>query len=261
MTKELTVTNTMLDFTRAEVVQTVKATVGRDLTDAELALFIEHCKATRLNPYKREVWAIKAGGRLQVMTGINGFLSIANNHPMFDGMEVEVDDDQKPTKATCKVYRKDRRFPAVGVALLKEYGKDTPIWRQMPRVMLTKVAKSIAIREAFPMELNGLYSEEEMPLNFAAPADVEPEATELDIIYCYNLQLIDDDKHEAAIKLLEQAGGKFLGGLIWSSPKPIKKLARATMSEKEIIELVKHLHEIGNQTEPIEPDPDDPRTM
>jgi phage recombination protein Bet len=250
-----------LDFTQREVLNTIKATVAKDLTDAELALFIEHCKGTRLNPYKKEVWAIKAGGRLQVMTGIAGFLAIANNHPMFDGMEVEVDNDEKPTKATCRVYRKDRKFPAVGVALLKEYGKDTPIWRQMPRVMLTKVAKSIAIREAFPMELNGIYTEEEMPTNFAAPVEVKTEVTVVDTSYCYNLSLIDHHKHEAAIELLKQEGGRLLFGLIWSSSKPIQKLARAAMSEEEITKFVEHLQEIGDQIEPIEPDRDDPRTI
>jgi hypothetical protein len=104
------------------------------------------------------------------MTGINGFLTIANNHQMFDGMEILVDNDEKPTKAVCKVYRKDRKYPSEGVALLKEYGKDTPIWKQMPRVMLTKVAKSIALREAFPQELAGLYTQEEMPTEFAVPS-------------------------------------------------------------------------------------------
>jgi hypothetical protein len=104
------------------------------------------------------------------MTGINGFLTIANNHAMFDGMEILVDNDEKPSKAVCKVYRKDRKYPSEGVALLKEYGKDTPIWRQMPRVMLTKVAKSIALREAFPQELAGLYTQEEMPTEFAVPS-------------------------------------------------------------------------------------------
>ena len=149
-----------LDFNDKSLIATLKATVAQGLTDQEFTLFAEHCKSTGLNPFKKDVWAIKAGNRLQIMTGINGFLAIANSHPQFDGMQVEVDNDEKPTKAICRVYRKDRKFPAEGVALMKEYGKDTPIWRQMPRVMLTKVAKSIAIREAFPQELNGLYTAE-----------------------------------------------------------------------------------------------------
>ena len=161
--------NELIDYNNATMIHTLKATVAQGLNEPEFRLFAEHCKSTGLNPFKKEVWAIKAGGRLQVMTGINGFLAIANNHPEFDGMETEVDNDSNPTKAICRVYRKDRRFPSEGIALMKEYGKDTPIWRQMPRVMLTKVAKSIALREAFPQELNGLYTAEEMPAEFDVP--------------------------------------------------------------------------------------------
>ena len=158
-----------INYDDNRMIHTLKATVAQGLSEPEFRLFAEHCKSTGLNPFKKEVWAIKAGGRLQVMTGINGFLAIANNHPQFDGMETEVDNDNQPTKAICRVYRKDRRFPSEGIALMKEYGKDTPIWRQMPRVMLTKVAKSIALREAFPQELNGLYTAEEMPSEYDVP--------------------------------------------------------------------------------------------
>ena len=168
MTNEMTITQGLaIDFANREVVATLKATVAIGLNEPEFRLFVDYCKSTGLNPFKKEVWAIKAGGRLQIMTGINGFLTIANNNPAFDGMEVTVDDDENPTKAVCKVYRKDRKYPSEGVALIKEYYKKTPIWDQMPRVMLTKVAKSIGLREAFPQQLGGLYTQEEMPAEYA----------------------------------------------------------------------------------------------
>lgn len=153
-----------------EMLHTLRNTVAPGLTDSEFALFAEIVKSTGLNPVTKEVWAIKAGGRLQLMTGINGFLRIANSHPMFDGMEVEFEkDEDRIVAATAKVYRKDRRFPAVATAFMAEYGKPTPIWKQMPSVMLAKCAKSLAIREAFVQELGGLYTQEEMPAEFAPP--------------------------------------------------------------------------------------------
>ena len=153
-----------------EMLNTLRNTVAPGLTDSEFTLFAEIVKSTGLNPVTKEVWAIKAGGRLQLMTGINGFLRIANSHPMFDGMEVEFDKDgDRIVAATAKVYRKDRRFPAVATAFMAEYGKPTPIWKQMPSVMLAKCAKSLAIREAFVQELGGLYTQEEMPAEFAPP--------------------------------------------------------------------------------------------
>lgn len=171
MTNEVTITQGLaIDYANREVVQTLKATVAQGLNEPEFRLFVDYCKSTGLNPFKKEVWAIKAGGRLQIMTGINGFLTIANKNPMFDGLECTVDDDENPTKAICKVYRKDRKYPSEGVAMIKEYYKKTPIWDQMPRVMLTKVAKSIALREAFPQELGSLYAQEEMPPEYRAPS-------------------------------------------------------------------------------------------
>ena len=153
-----------------EMLHALRNTVAPGLTDSEFALFAEIVKSTGLNPVTKEVWAIKAGGRLQLMTGINGFLRIANSHPMFDGMEVEFEKDgDRIVAATAKVYRKDRRFPAVATAFMAEYGKPTPIWKQMPSVMLAKCAKSLAIREAFVQELGGLYTQEEMPAEYAPP--------------------------------------------------------------------------------------------
>lgn len=173
MSKELAVTNSL------EMLQALRNTVAPGLTEPEFVLFAEMCRATGLNPATKEIWAIKAGGRLQLMTGINGFLKIANSHPQFDGMEVTFEWDGKQLiSSTVKVYRKDRRFPSVATAYWNEYAKQTPIWRSMPTVMLSKCAKSLAIREAFINELGGLYTAEEMPSSFAAPRPQAPEGME-----------------------------------------------------------------------------------
>jgi len=236
MTKEVSIiNNNLIDYNDASVVETLKQTVAINLSHAEFLLFTHHCKSTGLNPFKREVWAIKAGSRLQVMTGINGFLQIANDHPMYDGMTIEVDSDERPTKAVCKVYRKDRKYPSEGVALLKEYHKDTPIWKQMPRVMLTKVAKSIALREAFPQQLNGLYTQEEMPGEYAEqPAVTVPvEITKPDLFH-YDLSKIEESKHQVAIGLLDGCKASMNEINVWTSPVQIKKLQRALMTSEEV---------------------------
>lgn len=164
MSNDLAVKTTSIDM-----LATLRDTVAPGLTNAEFLLFSEMVKATNLNPITKEIWAIKAGGRLQVMTGINGFLKIANSHPQFDGMEVSFEWDEKNLiSSTAKVYRKDRRFPSVATAYLSEYGKQTPIWKSMPTIMLSKCAKSLAIREAFIAEVGGLYTQEEMPSEYAA---------------------------------------------------------------------------------------------
>jgi len=163
-----------LDLSSKEVLNTIRTTVAHGATDAEFAMFIEFCKSTRLNPFKKEIWFIKARDRVQMMTGINGFYTIANNHPAYDGMEevtFETDEKGKLISATAKAWRKDRRFPSIGTAYMSEYAGTSPIWQQKPRMMLAKVAESIALRKAFPQELNGLYTQEEMPAEYSgAPA-------------------------------------------------------------------------------------------
>ena len=97
-------------------------TVAKGATEAEFQMFLEFCKSTGLNPFKKEIWFIKTGAGVQMMTGINGFLSIANNHPQFDGMTVKIDEqDGKLVSATCTVYRKDRKYPSEATVYYSEY--------------------------------------------------------------------------------------------------------------------------------------------
>jgi phage recombination protein Bet len=239
MTQELATIN----YGAPEIVRTLKETVAQGLTDSEFKLFAEHCKSTGLNPFKKEVWAIKAGGRLQIMTGIGGYLAIANKHPEFDGMVVTVDNDEKPTKAICLVYRKDRKYPSEGVALISEYRKETPIWKSMPRVMLTKVAKSIALREAFPQEFNGIYTEEEMPAEYSAKAVPEAapqpqQAKQPEVMtatHYYNLASVPVEKQDAAIAILKAASAEQVTLDSWKSPVEIKKLAAFKTASLEAV--------------------------
>lgn len=181
-----------LDYSDSETLKVLKMTIAHDATDAEFKMFVEFCKSTGLNPYKKEIWFIKTKekrftdkrtgeqvvvpAKVQMMTGINGFYAIANDHPHYDGMEeVEfqyADNAKYPLEAKAKVWRKDRRFPSVGIARWDEYfpGASTGkpgIWETKPFMMLSKVAESIALRKAFPQELNGLYTQEEMPAEYA----------------------------------------------------------------------------------------------
>jgi len=177
---------TTLDYNDNKVLQTIQETIAVEATPPELQMFIQFCQSTGLNPLKKEVWFIKTkgytrkdgskvDGKVQIMTGINGFYSIANNHPQYDGMEeVEFGENEKGEIiwAKAKVWRKDRRFPSVGVADWAEFfpgttEKGNSLWETKPRVMLAKVAESIALRKAFPQELNGMYTAEEMPAEYA----------------------------------------------------------------------------------------------
>ena len=182
----------IINYDDSAMLRTIKTTVAKGATDEEFHMFVQLAKSTGLNPFKREIWFIKTKSQAQIMTGINGFYSIANNHPQYDGIEVDTEfKDGKPFCSVASVYRKDRSRPSVAKAYWSEYGKSHGNWQTMPRVMLEKCAESMALRKAFPQELNGLYTSEEMPAKFdkenavtverkAEPAvvDVPPEPLE-----------------------------------------------------------------------------------
>lgn len=154
----------VINYTDPEIITLLKQTVARGTTDAEFALFVQQCKATGLNPFKKEIWCIKTKDQLQLMTGINGYYEIANRHPAFDGIETEtIEEGGRLVKAVARVYRKDRSRPTTAEAHIAEYGKNYGNWQKMPRLMLSKCAESMALRKSFPQELNGIYTDAEMP--------------------------------------------------------------------------------------------------
>lgn len=231
-----------INYSDRKTIEMLKNTVAQGATDEEFAMFAELCKSSGLNPFKREVWFVKAGGRAQIMTGINGYLAIANRHPQFDGMEVTFEyAADKLKSATCKVYRKDRKFPSVATARIEEWVKPTPIWKEKPSVMLGKVAKSIAIREAFSLELAGTYTEEEMPPSYSiqqTPTASAPAAKLLTAdqveerkgpiqLYVYTLEGMSDEQIPNALEYL-QANGAYESEVpgCWYSERPLKKMQK-----------------------------------
>lgn len=165
-----------IDYKDQKTLSLLKQTVAKDATDAEFQMFLQFAKSTGLNPFKKELWFLKANGQVQMMTGINGFYSIANSHPMFDGIETELffNPDKTILKAVSKTWRKDRKYPSTAEAYWVEYAKPYGNWKTMGRVMISKCAESMSLRKAFPQEMNGLYTQEEMPAEYAPNHNVQP---------------------------------------------------------------------------------------
>jgi phage recombination protein Bet len=151
-----------LDLDNQEKQAVLINTLAKGASKAEFLMFIEICKASGLNPFQKEIWFIKTNQGVQIMTGINGFYTIANSYAEFDGIETEiVEENGKIIKAITKVFRKDRSRPTVAECYFSEYNKGFGNWKTMPRMMITKCAEATAIRKAFPQKANGLYTEEE----------------------------------------------------------------------------------------------------
>lgn len=148
----------------------IKNTVAVGATADELKLFMIIANRTGLDPFTRQIHFVKRGGRATIQTGIDGYRAIAERTGQLAGIEDPVYDtegEQHPNKATVTVHRivGGQRVPFTASARWSEYvpqqGQDF-MWRKMPYLMLGKVAESLALRKAFPNDLSGLYTDEEM---------------------------------------------------------------------------------------------------
>lgn len=166
----------------AEQVELIKNTVAVGATDDELKLFLYTAKRTGLDPLTKQIHFVKRAGRMTVQTGIDGYRAIAERTKTLAGITdplYEVAND-KPVKATVKVYRSINGMMAefVASARFSEYVAPGPMWMKMPYLMLGKCAEALALRKAFPNDLSGLYTSEEMAqadTQTIIPIKIQPE--------------------------------------------------------------------------------------
>ncbi len=153
---------------------------SRDMTDHEFDSFVYQCKRTNLDPLTRQIYAVwrhdsrQGKAVMGVQVSIDGFRIIAERTGTYQGQEPTLWQDHegnwheswikdgKPAACKVGVNREGFRGPLWAVATWKEYSKTFGLWQTLPAVMLAKCAESLALRKAFPAELSGLYTAEEM---------------------------------------------------------------------------------------------------
>lgn len=149
----------------------IKGTVAQGLSDFEFKFFLEVAKRSGLDPFQRQIHAVKRQGKLCIQTGIDGFRVIAARTREYAGQEekdFEYEGNSKfPTKARCTVYRlvQGHRVSFTATCRWAEFypgDKQGFMWRDKPEVMLGKCVEAQALRMAFPAETKGLYEEAEL---------------------------------------------------------------------------------------------------
>lgn len=172
-------TTDKIQFT-ADQVNLIKTTIAKDCTNDEFSLFLYQCKRTGLDPLTRQIYAIKRSGRMTIQTSIDGFRVIAERSGTYAGQDEPVftykENGKDILKCAVTVYRfaHGQRYPAgVGVAFYDEYYPNPMnLQKTLKHTMIAKVAEALALRKAFPQDLSGLYTGDEMQQ--ATPADTQP---------------------------------------------------------------------------------------
>lgn len=162
----------------AENTQLIRDMFAKGCTDNEFQVFMELANKYQLDPFCKQIWAVKYGNNpAQIFAGRDGFLAIAHRSGQFDGMQSDVtlNDNGDLESATAEVWRKDMTHSFKVTVSYKEYVSATnPIWKSKPRTMICKVAEAQALRKAF--SVSGLYSPEEIdePVKITRkPSDIE----------------------------------------------------------------------------------------
>lgn len=190
-----------------EKIELIKQTVAKGATDLELELFLHACKRTGLDPLMKQIYAIKrwsSADRREVLsfqTGIDGYRLIADRTGQYAGSDEPIYEEMDGVPLTAKVTVRKVILGTGNVGIFtatarwEEYvqktkdGHPTSMWQKMPFLMLGKCAEALALRKAFPAELSGVYTHEEM-----MQEDTEPKAS------------VMDHKRDASAKIAELKG-------------------------------------------------------
>jgi phage recombination protein Bet len=176
------------------------------VSDGEVAMFLALCKFQKLNPFLRDAYLIKYGTQpASIITGKEAFLKRAMRAKDCRGFKAGViwysTDNQgsigytdgvlppgtKLAGGWAEIYREGWAFPLRVEVSLQEYvakkndGTPNKMWTEKPATMIRKIALVQALREAFPEDLAGMYSPEELDTNGELPHTPVPMADYVDV--------------------------------------------------------------------------------
>jgi phage recombination protein Bet len=145
-----------------------------EATPQEFEHFVEVAKSRGLRPDAKQIYFIKLGGKASVVLSIDAYRLIAQRTGLYAGISpVQYLMDEasgKPISATITVKKivHGHICEFSGTALYSEHNRPSKdpnkktLWDTMPATMLEKCAEAKALRKAFPEELAGYYTRDEM---------------------------------------------------------------------------------------------------
>lgn len=181
-----TVNDVLVMWDNREQLQEIRKLFAPKLSDSEFQFFVGLGKASRLNPFTREIWAVKyqESQPAQVFIGRDGYRKAAQAHPEYDFHQADAvyENDEyevingevhhkyklnnrgKLIGAYCVAKRHKSSRPMYVFCELSEYSTGRSLWNTQtgkPATMIKKVAESQCLRACFQDLLGGTYAEEE----------------------------------------------------------------------------------------------------
>lgn len=162
-------------------VELIKDTIARGASDDELMLFLHLAQRSGLDPFSRQIYLIERRANVngewkttrQPQTGIDGLRLIADRTDRYaPGRQPSFTYDADGRLATATAYVKKfvrgEWHEVAATAHYDEYvqtkkdGQPNQMWSEKPHIMLAKCAEALALRRAFPAEMTGLYTADEV---------------------------------------------------------------------------------------------------
>lgn len=173
--------DTEVKLTPAIVQEYILGSNSGKITLPEFKFFCEMARSRGLNPFTREIFALKYGNSpITIIVSKQAILKRATTHPKFNGLlsgifvknsEGKIEkrdggillDDEILVGSWCEVFRKDWDKPMYCSCSMNEINQEkNPSWKKMPVTMAIKTATVRACRDAFPEDLGGLYVQDEI---------------------------------------------------------------------------------------------------
>jgi phage recombination protein Bet len=176
-----------------EEIDVIKKTCAQNATDAELAMFLHVCKRTGLDPLQRQIYFVKRKvnvgtqehpdwqERPTIQAGVDGLQARALRMDDCEGImcatvyerdtfvfdkksgqvvkhESNVFGPQGAILGAWAIVKRRGRLPFVALVRFEEYNDPRSfLWKGKPSVMIEKVARSTALRRAYPEDFGGIY--------------------------------------------------------------------------------------------------------
>jgi phage recombination protein Bet len=194
MSNELTVAKAEpIQYSR-EQIDLIKRTFAHGATDDEFQLFIMTAQRLGLRPEARQIHMVKRPAydpdtreyvqKMSIQTGIDGYRLIADRTQEYaPGRESSYVYGERgeliAATSYVKKFVRGEWHECAATAHFDEYaqkkkdGQPTQMWATKPHIMLAKCAEALALRRAFPAELSGVYTDEEMAQADNAPVIVQ----------------------------------------------------------------------------------------